>query len=105
MFILFRPIKGGILSPDLGEGSKGGEDITLHFLLVIAGALIITLFILAIALTTKTFFLTAQDEAARKQRWVAESALREGNAPMGIYERIPGGWKNVESGEVFKDGR
>jgi len=92
MFILFRPI-------------KSGEDITRHCLITVAGALIIALVILAIALAAKAYFLTAQDEAARKRRWVAASALREGNAPMGIYECVPGGWWNVESGVVYKDGK
>ncbi len=92
MFILFRPI-------------KSREDITRHCLVAVAGALIITLVILAITLAAKACFLSAQDEAVKKRRWVAEFVLREGNAPMGAYEYVPGGWRNVESGAVYKDGK
>ena len=92
MFILFRPI-------------KSRENITRHCLIALAGALIITLVILAITLAAKACFLSVQDEAFKKRRWVAESALRECNAPMGAYERAPEGWRNVESGLVYKDGK
>lgn len=102
---IFRPIKSCVLSPELVEGSKGRQDITRHCLIALAGAVIITLVILVIALAAKACFLSDQDEAVKKRRWVAESALREGNAPMGIYERVPGGWRNVESGLVYKDGK
>ena len=92
MFILFRPI-------------KSREDITRHCLIALAGALIITLVILAITLAAKACFLSAQDEAVKKRRWVAESVLREGNAPMGAYERIPRGWRNTETGLVYQNGK
>ena len=106
MFILFRPIKDGVLSllrhPQ--GWSKGGEDVTRHLLVALAGAFIITLVILAAAMTGATF-LKARNEAARQQKQIQTQALRENNAPMGIYERVSGGWQNVESGEVFKDGK
>lgn len=92
MFILFRPI-------------REGADITRHFLIALAGALIIALVVLATTLAAKAFFLTAQDEAVKKRRWVAESALREGNAPMGTYGFAPGGWRNIETGMVYKNGK
>jgi len=91
MFILFRPI-------------KEGEDITRHLLVVLAGAIIITIVIFAVAMTGAAF-LKARNEAARQQKQIQTQALRENNAPMGIYERVPGGWQNLESGEVFKNGR
>ena len=91
MLILFRPI-------------KEGEDITRHLLVVLAGAIIIAIVIFTAAL--KVFaFLTARNEAVREQKQMQTQALRDGNAPMGTYERVHGGWQNVESGEVFKDGR
>lgn len=96
MFILFRPIKDAVLSLP-----KGGEYITRHLLIALTGAIIITLVILAAAMTVSAF-LKARNEAARQQKQIQTQALRENNAPMGIYERVPGGWKNVESGEVYQ---
>ena len=92
MFMLFRPI-------------KNREDITRHCLVALAGAVIITLVILTIVLTTSASFLSAQNDAIKTQRQLAEFTLRARNAPMGAYERVPGGWKNVESGLVYKDGK
>ncbi len=96
MFILFRPIKDAVLSL-----SKGGEDVTRHLLIALTGAIIITLVILAAAMTGAAF-LKARNEAVREQKQMQTQALRDGNAPMGTYERVPGGWKNVESGEVYQ---
>ena len=103
MFILFRPIKGGVLSLlRRPQGwSKGVEDVTRHLLVALTGAIIITIVILAAAMTGAAF-LKARNEAARQQKQIQTQALRENNAPMGIYERVPGGWKNVESGEVYQ---
>jgi hypothetical protein len=92
MFILFRPI-------------KSREDITRHCLIALAGALIITLVILAIVLTTSASFLSAQNDAIKARRQLAEFTLRTRKVPMGAYERVPGGWRNVESGLVYKDGK
>ncbi len=91
MFILFRPI-------------KEGEDVTRHILVALTGAIIIAIVIFTAALTVSAF-LTARNEAAREQKHIQTQDLRDGHAPMGTYERVPGGWKNVESGEVFRDGR
>ena len=106
MFILFRPFKDGVLSllrhPQ--GWSKGVEDVTRHLLVALAGAIIITIVILAAAMTGAAF-LKARNGAARQQKHIQTQALRENNAPMGIYEHVPGGWQNVESGEVFKDGK
>lgn len=88
MFILFRPI-------------KDGEDVTRHLLIALTGAIIIAIVILAAAMTVSVF-LKARNEAARQQKQIQTQALRENNAPIGIYERVPGGWKNVESGEVYQ---
>jgi hypothetical protein len=91
MFILFRPI-------------KEGEYVTRHLLIALTGALIITLVIFTAALTVSAFLKTRNEEA-RQQKQIQTQELRENNAPRGIYERVPGGWQNVESGEVFKDGK
>ena len=91
MFMLFRPI-------------KNREDITRHCLVALAGAFIITLVILAIVLTTNNDLQT-QSDAIKTQRHLAEFSLRTRKAPMGAYERVPGGWRNVESGLVYKDGK
>ena len=91
MFILFRPI-------------KSREDITRHCLIALAGAFIVTLVILAIVLTTNNDLQT-QSDAIKTQRQLAEFSLRARNAPVGAYERVPGGWRNVESGLVYKDGK
>jgi len=88
MFILFRPI-------------KEGEDCTKHLLVALTGAFIITIVIFTAALTVSAL-LKARNEAARHQKHIQTQALRENKAPMGIYERVPGGWQNVESGEVYQ---
>ena len=79
MFILLRPI-------------KDREYITRHCLVALAGAFIITLVI-------------SQNDAIKAQRKLAEFSLRSRKAQVGAYERVPGGWRNVESGLVYKDGK
>jgi hypothetical protein len=88
----------------LFEPIKDGDNLTRHYLITLAGAFVITLFILAIVLMASNDLQT-QNDAIKTQRQLAEFSLRSRKAPMGAYERVPGGWRNVESGLVYKDGK
>ncbi|HQM46879.1 MAG TPA: hypothetical protein PLC82_13520 [Smithellaceae bacterium] len=97
MFILFRPIKDAVLSLP-----KGGEDVTRYIPVALTGAIIIAIVIFAAAMTSAAL-LKARNEAARQQKHIQTQALRENNAPMGTYERVPGGWRNTETGLVYQN--